>query len=118
MKVSTQMIEETFLEMHKYGAEHFGVPNGPDYPDIAKALAESEKAMMSVLISAFLIGMSGKEMAASMPKEGDVPAGQRMKKTLEAVSKSTVFQPFAEMLYLGYLLGKRSHEIENLERTL
>ena len=115
MKVTTQMVEETIQEMRKYQSEHYGVPNGADYPEVAAAIAASEKVMMTVLISSMLVGMSGGELSVGVKSLDGLSESEKTKALCAVVSKSSCFQPFAEAMYFGYLLGKRSHEIEKLE---
>ena len=115
MKVTTQMVEETADQMHKYRSEHYGVPNGEDYPEISAAIAASEKVMMDVLVSSMIIGMSGGELSAGAKSLEGIAESEKTRALCIMVSKSGCFQPFAEAMYLGYLLGKRAHEIEKLE---
>src|SRR5271154_2379764 len=121
MKVSSEIISETFEQMRRYHQDNFGIPNGPDYPEIARVFSESDKAMIGIMVSTMIVGMSSKELATGIATVGSVPGlseQDRARLMANVISKSGVFPPFAEFLYLGYLIGKRCAEIEQLERGL
>lgn len=118
MKV--ELINEVHKSMQDYAENHYGMPHGPDFLRFAEEMAKSEEISSDCLVSVMLIGLGGKELAenvkTNLPPDVVLSKSDEARRRLtEIVSKSTCFQQYIEIAYLGYLIGRRAAEVENLE---
>lgn len=109
---TTESLETTWKQIREFEREHFGLKFGEDFPLIAKVLQSSEHFMSLGAVTSLMAGMEMHSVAKEIqafPGEGENKAKDWMTKA------SHVHGTLAEMFYLGYEMGRRSGEIQQLE---
>jgi hypothetical protein len=117
MSVTAEIVNEKLKEMRQYEKDHYGLPDGPDFPLVAEALAKSEEAAFTIMLHFLFVNISGKSIATevqSITKEG-LPEEDYKKRLCGVISKCESFRSYVDAVYLGYLLGQHVAETRQLE---
>jgi hypothetical protein len=110
-----EMLEQEIKLSTKYTKENFGQQVGDGYPEMVREVAQSQEAVMQLILSLTLGMLSGKEISKSM---GEHAKKDEMHKIV--LENSVCFQGQLSMLYWGINIGRKLQQeedrmIKNLE---
>lgn len=112
-----EMVSEAIRTMQEYEREHYGLPAGFEYPLVADALVQSGEAAMLLVFHHLMVGMCGRELSEKLKDVGPgLLEKEREKELCNVFKKLASFRNCVELVYLGYVLGKRMAEVETLEK--
>lgn len=111
MKLTAEVVDETIEQIKNYQRDHFGTPNGPDFPLIAEELAKS-KAFGELCVAQ---GMMGLISTLRLPQKLEANKEASPDKFIEDMKTSPLREGLALMFYAGFKLGQRFTETQNLE---
>jgi hypothetical protein len=114
--LDVKLFDEVWEQVKRYAGSHFGIPNGPDYPDFCKVISESEPFTREVVLSLIMLMASELELGEKIEEAKRARDSDTIgKRFIESIRTTTIFSQHVETLYLGYRLGRRIAEIERLE---
>lgn len=106
MKISSEVFDDIARQVSDFEKLNLGIKYGLDFSEFAKVLTESKFFLERVEVVT-LMGM----MATLL-----LPKGKHDREAMEKVLQdSPIKSVVAELLYLGYKLGRKDAEIEQLE---
>jgi len=110
--MSATAIDEVILAVSEYSRTHFGVKNGSDFHEVARALMESQQ-FKNIRVSAAAMGFLFSIIRPpSKEKFKSDPSGALD----ELMRDSPVSELMADVFYMGYCAGKRATEVGELEK--
>lgn len=109
MTIESEHIEQLTKEVMSYAQSHYGIPNGPDFVELAQVVCNSasfkhllEVASLAGVISTFGISKENK------PQSGE--------EALAFLAKSPVNEFVLQAFYIGYRYGRAVAEQKVLEQ--
>jgi hypothetical protein len=114
MKLTNELLEQTWKHLREFEQEHFGLKYGEDFPAIAELLRNNKQfmnlGMITKMLGSFELSGLQREFEGKNESEKQSLVTDLMNRP------GHVHGTFAELFYLGYVIGKAEGETTQLEK--